>query len=100
MMERNELVRYLMAHDGYSSKGAEVAAEKYVNAAQFIKDAFIEYVESEKMQELSIEGYTMQMLVEKHNMKPLAAFLTLDWLSRSPSEAKKSLEKGHDRIGK
>jgi hypothetical protein len=32
-------------------------------------------------------------------MSPIAAFLTLDWLSREPGQALKSLENGRDRAG-
>ena len=41
---------------------------------------------------------TIQRLIEQHNMKPIAAFLTLDWLSREPEAAIASLKCGYDRV--
>ena len=98
-MERCFLINYLREHDQYSDKGAEVAADMFFQAHEQIQEAYISFIETGLLPETEIEGYTVEQLMTEHKMKPLAAFLTLDWLIRFPDEAKKSLAKGHDWVG-
>ena len=48
----------------------------------------------EKLPQIIIEGYSYKTLVENYGMKPIGAFLTLDWLIREPQKALTSLKKG------
>lgn len=45
-----------------------------------------------------IEGFTVTRLAREQGLKPIAAFLTLDWLIREPAKAKAAVLQGHDRI--
>jgi hypothetical protein len=49
---------------------------------------------------LDVHGLTVDTLQRQHGMTPIAAFLTLDWLSRDPEAALASLHKGHDHLGR
>jgi len=50
--------------------------------------------------QFEIEGYSMNRLLTEHNMTPIAAFLTLDWLMREPAIALASLNKGRESLVK
>jgi hypothetical protein len=59
-----------------------------------IRDAFDRYLLSEEKPELTIEGYSFDDLVNKRGVNPIAAFLTLNWLIKSPEQVRISLSKG------
>lgn len=99
-MNENELIPRLVAEFGYPLKGAQLVAEKLVSSTPQIQEVFVKYWERGEIPLLEVEGYTFSKLAEEHGMKPVAAFLTLDWLIREPERAKASLKKGHDVAGK
>ena len=49
-----------------------------------IKAAFEEWVDSNVIPTIEIEGWSYNKLVENFKMRPVAAFLALDWLTREP----------------
>lgn len=59
-----------------------------------IKAAFEEWVDSNVIPTIKIEGWSYNKLVEKFKMRPVAAFLALDWLTREPEKASKALKLG------
>lgn len=59
-----------------------------------IKAAFEEWVDSNVIPTIEIEGWSHNKLVEKFKMCPVAAFLALDWLTREPEKASKALKLG------
>jgi len=98
-IKADELVLRLREEFGYPPFGANLVAQKLAAAAKPVKDAFLYYWQTGVLDErLEIEGYTIARLVSEHSMKPIAAFLTLDWLAREPEAARASLARGHDRI--
>lgn len=44
------------------------------------------------------EGYNPASLAEQYHLRPVAAFLTLDWLATEPETARKALSEGYDEI--
>jgi hypothetical protein len=99
-MKKDELIPRLISEFNYPQSGAEIVAEKIIKSSPIVQKAFNEFWESGTIPEIEIEGYTIASLSNAHGMKPIAALLTLDWLIRDPASAKKSLEKGHDFVGK
>lgn len=97
-MNTNELVPRLMSEFGYPPAGAELVASKLINLTSPLDEAFLTWWTSGSMPELEIEGYSVQRLSDEHHMKPIAAFLTLDWLNREPRKAHASLKRGHDHV--
>ena len=59
-----------------------------------IASIFAEWATTGKIPEISIEGYTFSTLTHNFGMKPIGAFLTLDWLVREPQRARAALKKG------
>jgi hypothetical protein len=54
---------------------------------------------SEKpVKHLKISGYDLEKLETEHGMNRIAAFLTLDWIKKSPDIAIKALKRGHDLV--
>jgi hypothetical protein len=93
-----DLLPRLMAEFGYPRPGAELLAQKLVGMSDTVWRAFWAWWETGVLPDLAIEGYTVQRLLAEHNMKLIAAFLTLDYLCREPEKARASLRKGHDRV--
>ena len=83
----------------YPENGARILASKLINCNSIIQSAFSIWWEKGIIpSELEIEGYSIERLINEHGMKPIAAFLTLDWLLREPQKARQSLQKGHDQV--
>jgi len=100
-MDAQSLIPRLVAEFGYPQAGAQLVADKLADASPDIQDAFMRWWTTGRLpdpENLEIEGYTVQRLMEEHGMKPVAAFLTLDWLRREPEKARASLKKGHDWV--
>ena len=99
-MNENEIITRLISQYGYPQNGAEIIAKKLIDSSPQVQQVFNVFWESGEIPVLEVEGYTVSRLSEEHGMKPIAALLTLDWLIRDPDHAKRSLKKGHDRVGK
>ncbi len=98
-MDAQSLIPRLVSEFGYPQTGAQLVANKLANCSPQIAVAFTGWWESRDLPGLNIEGYSLSQLMNEHNMKPIAAFLTLDWLIRETEKAKASLRKGHDKVG-
>jgi hypothetical protein len=99
-MKANELIPRLINEFGYPPQGAQIIADKLANSTSQIQTIFNKFWEDGNVPDIEVEGYTISDLTEEHGMKPIAAFLTLDWLIREPEKAKASLQKGHDYVEK
>lgn len=93
------LLTRLTKEFSYPESGARIVAERLVACAPQVKNAFGIWWQTGELMDLQVEGFTAQRLVEEHGMKPIAAFLTLDWLVREPEKARASLSRGHDQVG-
>lgn len=100
MIKQNELIPRLKSDFGYPENGAQLIAEKLINSSPEVQGAFLRFWETGEIPHLEVEDYTVSRLAEEHDMKPIAALLTLDWLIRDPAKAKASLKKGHDLVRK
>jgi hypothetical protein len=47
-------------------------------------------------EQLRIQGYTLQRLIDKHDLEPIGAFLTIGWLIHEPDGALQALSEGYD----
>lgn len=92
-MERNKITS-LLREQGYPEFMFERTADKVENLSPVLKDAFEQWVEYGIEPSFSVEGYSYQMLIEKYKMKPVGAFITLDWIIREPEKAIENLNRG------
>lgn len=83
----------LCAQD-YPDYMLEQTADKVERMDERIKAAFEEWVDNDVIPTIEIEGWSYNKLVEKFKMRPVAAFLALDWLTREPERAAKALKRG------
>lgn len=82
----------LCAQD-YPDYMLEQTADKVERMDERIKAAFEEWVDSNVIPTIEIEGWNYDKLVKKFKMRPVAAFLALDWLTREPEKAAKALKR-------
>lgn len=92
-MNRDRIIMTLCAQD-YPDYMLEQTADKVERMDERIKAAFEEWVDSNFIPTIEIEGWSYNKLVEKFKMRPVAAFLALDWLTRDPEKASKALKRG------
>ena len=97
-LEPSDLIPRLISEFGYSFDGAKLVAQKLCICPPKIKDAFQKWWTDGSISPVAVAEVTVHQLMTEHGMKPIAAFLTLDWLIREPDKAKASLLRGHDRI--
>jgi hypothetical protein len=95
---KKELVDGLITKYGYPKSGATLVSSKLLHLQRPINSMFRDWWLFGEKPNVDIEGYTFESLMELHNMNPIAAFLTLDWLMREPERAKESLKHGYDFI--
>lgn len=92
-MDRQFLLN-LLNEEGYPNHMIDNTITKLEQLDQVIKDSFASWVENGTKPEIEIEGYSFQMLVDSYGMKPVGAFLTLNWLTKDPESALRSLKRG------
>ena len=93
IMDRKALIA-ILKEEGYPDYIVENTIVKIEHLQTQVSDAFNLWIKDQKEPSLSIEGYTFSTLVNQFGMKPVAAFLVLDWLVRDPQKATFSLKKG------
>ena len=96
-MEKREMVARLVEEFGYPEDGAHLVADR-LNAMQpAVKRAFEKWWAGDTVQ-FEVEGFTVERLAGTVGLKPIAAFLTLDWLVREPQKAKIAIRRGYDYV--
>lgn len=92
-MNRDNIIMILCAQD-YPEYMLEQTADKIERMDAKIKRAFEEWVDNSAIPSIEIEGWSYDKLIQKFKMRPVAAFLALDWLMREPEKAAKALKRG------
>lgn len=93
MMDNNLLVQ-LLIKEKYPDYliGQTVAKLNVLHPT--VNAAFSEWLLNGTIPDLTIEEYSYTILVNDFGMKPVGAFLTLDWLVKEPEDARMALKKG------
>lgn len=87
------IIEKILKEEGYPSYMIEQTIFKLDNLQPSIKECFEKWISDGEFPNMEIEGFSFQRLVEEQDKTPVAAFLALDWLSRDPEKAKKSLSR-------
>jgi hypothetical protein len=82
----------------YSEVGLSIILQEIMAMEPEIRQELENFLFGRKYQNIKVQGYTLKKLTGEHNMNELAAFLTLDWIKKSPNEAISSLKKNHKYI--
>lgn len=94
MNMNNEILTKLLKEENYPAYLIEGTIAKLNKLQPVVADSFDSWLNQGKLPNIEIEGYTYSILVNDYGMKPVGAFLTLDWLCRNPQKATFSLKKG------
>lgn len=92
-MERDTIIG-LLKEEAYPEYMLEQTADKMENLEYEIREAFEKWYLDGTIPAIKLEGYSYQDLVNQFGMKPVGAFITLDWLKREPEKAAKALKAG------
>ena len=92
-MERDKIIMLLCSQD-YPEFMLEQTADKLERLTPQIARLFETWAETEQKPDLEICGYSYSRLTRDFKMKPVAAFLALDWLVREPKKASAALNRG------
>jgi hypothetical protein len=97
----DEIIPRLVSEFGYTEKNAEIVAHDLKECTPIVQEAFEKWWRGEGLDtHLEVKGYTLKRLIEEYGLRPIAAFLDLDWLLREPEKALKALSRGYDIIKK
>lgn len=94
MNMNNETLTKLLNEENYPVHMVEGTIAKLKKLQPVVADSFDSWLKQGKLPNIEIEGYTYSILANDYGMKPVGAFLTLDWLCRDPQKAILSLQKG------
>ena len=92
-MNTTALINYLESH-GIDNAYSHEMAKKIENSDKKIYNAILDYIEKGLEPTISVEDYSCKQLTQKFGMSVIAALLTLDWLLREPTEAKRAILDG------
>lgn len=98
-MERDKIIMLLCAQN-YPEYMLEQTADKVERLPHELSEALEEWADCGKEPDLEIQGYSYARLVKEYDMRPIGAFLTLDWLRREPEKAVAALKRGIRKIKK
>jgi len=98
-MTRQEIIDRLITEFNYAAFHAPTVAARLEALDPRIKVAFDTWwMHGIPAPDLMVEGYSFESLIARHRLKPVAAFLSLDWLLREPERAKATLQRGFDSL--
>ena len=90
---------------GYSAADANGMLPELLAMQPPIREAFIHWWQQSPTNQTpklpvlpAYEGYNPASLADQYHLRPVAAFLTLDWLATEPDIARKALSEGYDEI--
>lgn len=92
-MERTEIIR-ILKEEGYPDFMLEKTTDKIEAFSSVVQKAFEEWCNNKQQPNIVVEGFAFTDLRTQWGMKPISAFITLDWLLREPESAKNALTKG------
>lgn len=99
-MDNNELINKITVQypSLFSGEKRDLLQESLIKMSPVIKYCLEQYLTDGTVLELNLLGHSLNSLVNEHQMNPVAAFLTLDWIVREPLAATRSVNSGHDRV--
>ena len=89
-IEVKRIAKFLEEND-YKKHEIKIVLKKIKNMDTDILTAFISWFEDGQVEDIEVEGISIDDLLQKMNFSYINAFLYLDWLKRDPAEAKIAL---------
>ena len=98
-IDADAIIARIVSEFGYTEKRAGEAVQKLQASNPAVQEAFEKWWLGKGLDEqLVVQGYTLQKLIDKHGFNPMNAFLTMDWLIREPARALRGLSRGRDYV--
>lgn len=94
MIMDKQMIENILKEEQYPDYMLEKTIEKVERFAPTVMEVFEEWSKSKKEPAISIEGFSFHQLIVEYRMKPIGAFITLDWLLRDPQKAVAALKRG------
>lgn len=88
----------LAAKGGYSQTEMAFLRPKVERLSGDLQSALEEWLLSDSIADIQVEGYSAKSLMENQRLEPVAAILTLDWLRREPEAASRAIERGYSDL--
>ena len=82
-MEKEQIIKVLKEQE-YPEFMIENTINKIINFSPVVTKVFELWINNGREPNINIEGYSYTELVNNWGMKPIGAFITLDWLIREP----------------
>lgn len=92
-MEKH-LIENILKEEKYPDHMIERTIEKVEHFNPTVMEVFEKWSQNGEEPNISIEGFSYHQLVADYGMKPVGAFITLDWLLRDPQKAITALKRG------
>jgi len=93
-MNKEALRSVLVEQHDYKHSQVDGVIDRIEAFSPPIAEAFAHWLATGEFVSPEIAGYTVQKIVEKQRMKPVAAFIQLQWLEDEPARALRSLRRG------
>jgi hypothetical protein len=91
------IIARIVSEFSYTEKEAKVVVPDLETSDPIVQEAFEKWWSGGGLdEELVVQGYTLQKLIDKHGFNPINAFLTMNWLIREPEKALRGLSKRRD----
>src|SRR5213076_2012050 len=96
-IQSHTIVPRLVSEFGYLEKDAEKVVQDLQTCPLAVQEAFEKWWWGKGLDEqLAVQGYTLQRLIDEYDLEPIGAFLTIGWLIREPDVALQALSEGYD----
>lgn len=89
-----EILIKLLKEENYPTHMIETTIAKLNRLQPIVAESFKSWLKKGVLPDFEIEGYSYRVLINDYGMKPIGAFITLDWLCRDPQKASLSLKRG------
>lgn len=89
-----EILTKLLKEENYPAHMVETTIGKLNRLQPIVAESFKSWLKEGVIPDFEIEGYSYRVLINDYGMKPVGAFITLDWLCRDPQKASLSLKRG------
>ena len=98
MVNQEELKRILVSELNYTKAETKAVISEVAELEPQIQGALVQWMETRKLPDLEIQGFTVDFLMQISDCTPISALLTLDWLLKEPKVALAAIKEGCDRI--
>jgi len=93
-MNRESMRKVLVEQYDYKHSQVDGVIDRIESFSAPVAEAFAHWLATGELTSPAIAGYTVKKILETQNMKPVAAYIQLQWLVDEPERALRSLRRG------